>query len=98
MEAQKNEERASWYASAEHNIDKYTPYIVYGQTYNDNDKTGNSVTLGLRYDLFYNVSINAEWQYFKAYNGSTGAFSLEPWTPLEDKDANLYTIMVNFVF
>ncbi|MDR9826452.1 sulfate ABC transporter permease [Vibrio sp. FNV 38] len=97
IEAQKNEERASWYTSAEYNLDKFTPYAVFGQQYyDDNKKAGNSFTMGVRYDLFYNVSLNAEWQSFRAYNTSTGAFSgtEQP----EDTSANMYTIMVNFVF
>ncbi|WP_394242395.1 sulfate ABC transporter permease [Vibrio astriarenae] len=97
MEAQKNEERASWYTGLEYNFNKFTPYTLFGQQYYEDDKkAGNSFTLGVRYDLLYNVSLNAEWQSFKAYNTSTGAFSgtEQP----EDNSANMYTIMVNFVF
>ncbi|MGR5169378.1 sulfate ABC transporter permease [Vibrio astriarenae] len=96
IEAQKNEDRASWYTGFEYNLDKFTPYGLYGQQYNDTDKTGNSFTLGVRYDLLYNVSLNAEWQSFRAYNGSTGPFSATE-AP-DDTSANMFTIMVNFVF
>ncbi|MGR5253811.1 sulfate ABC transporter permease [Vibrio astriarenae] len=96
IEAQKNEQRGSWYTGIEYNLDKFTPYGIFGQQYLDDKKAGNSFTLGLRYDLFYNVSLNAEWQSFRAYNGSTGAFSATE--PPSDTSANMYTIMVNFVF
>ncbi|GAL20648.1 ABC-type sulfate transport system permease component [Vibrio maritimus] len=43
----------------------------------------------------YNVSLNAEWQRFNAVGGQTGPFISSPGT---DTDANMYTIMVNFVF
>lgn len=97
LEAQKNEERASWYTAVEYNIDKFTPYAVFGQQYTDDKKSGNSFALGARYDVLSNVSINAEWQRFKAHNGYIGAFST-PRGPVSEPEANLYTIMLNFVF
>ncbi|MDN2483083.1 sulfate ABC transporter permease [Vibrio agarivorans] len=100
LEMQKNEKRGSWYAGADYNLDKFTPYVIYGQTYNDKDKAGNSYTIGVRYDLMYNISINAEWQYLSSFNGSTGPFvkPLPPGVDFDQSSANLYTIMVNFVF
>jgi hypothetical protein len=97
MEAQKNEQRGSWYIGAEYNLGKLTPYSYFGQQYVDDEKSSNSFMLGARYDLLYNVSINAEWQTFKTHTGS-GAFTLGPGDELEDSTANMYTIMVNFVF
>ncbi|WP_394149778.1 porin [Vibrio maritimus] len=101
-EGQKNDLSSSWYASAAYRISQFTPYLVYGETYSegsDNNpyegKTGDSWTLGLRYDLLYNVSLNAEWQRFNAVNGQSGPFIQ---SPEQDTDANMYTIMVNFVF
>ncbi|MGR5091785.1 porin [Vibrio maritimus] len=101
-EGQKNDLSSSWYASAAYRISQFTPYLVYGETYSegsDNNpyegKTGDSWTLGLRYDLLYNVSLNAEWQRFNAVGGQAGPFISSPGT---DTDANMYTIMVNFVF
>jgi hypothetical protein len=101
-EAQKNDLSSSWYASAAYRIDQFTPYVIYGETYSESSennsykgKTGDSWTLGLRYDLLYNVSLNAEWQTLNAVNGQTGPFIQ---SPKQDTNANLYTIMVNFVF
>ncbi|MFA0086863.1 sulfate ABC transporter permease [Vibrio sp. 10N.261.51.F12] len=95
-EGQKNDLSMAWYGSAAYKISDFTPYVVYGQDFDgDNDKTGASTTLGLRYDLLYNVSLNTEWQYFNTYNGGNGAFVDNP-SP--DTDANLYTVMLNFVF
>ncbi|GAL24533.1 ABC-type sulfate transport system permease component [Vibrio variabilis] len=96
-EGQKNDLGSSWYGSAAYRVQKFTPYVVYGQTYRDasegnsyKGKTGDSWTLGLRYDVLYNVSINAEWQRFESFgiddNGDTnsGPFIDSPGT---DTDA-----------
>ena len=93
-EIQKNNRTSSWYASAQHRIDNLTPYLVYGQQYNEEDLSGESVTTGIRYDLRYNLSINGEWQYFQAKNGLDGAFVAKP----VKSNAQLYTVMINFVF
>ncbi len=86
---------SSWYVSASYNLDKLTPYVTYGQRYNISDnKAGRSYLAGLRYDLHYNVSLNAEWQHYKTYPNATGAFISSP----ADRSANLYTVMLNFVF
>ncbi|MGF1749946.1 sulfate ABC transporter permease [Vibrio cionasavignyae] len=95
-EGQKNDLAMAWYGMAAYRISAFTPYAVYGQEYDeDNNKTGASTTLGLRYDVRYNVSVNAEWQKFDAYDNARGAFVS---SPRVDTDANLYTVMVNFVF
>lgn len=107
-EGQKNDLGSSWYGSVAYRVQKFTPYISYGQTYaeaSDNSsfdgKTGDSWTLGLRYDVLYNVSVNAEWQRFESFGvGDTGQTNRGPFidSPGSDTDANMYTIMVNFVF
>ncbi|GAM62076.1 ABC-type sulfate transport system [Vibrio ishigakensis] len=95
VEGQTNDIASSWYAQSSYHIDRFTPYFIYGQTFNaDDDKVGDSYLLGLRYDVHFNVSINAEWQYFNAYRGASGAFVSTP----EEDSANLYTVMLNFVF
>jgi len=93
--------RSTWYASAAYRIDKVVPYVVYGEnkakmtrTTRFDGKSGSSFVLGLRYDFMYNVSINAEWQKFKSFGGQRGAFIETPTEP----DADLYTVMVSFVF
>lgn len=94
-EGQTSDISTSWYAAASYNLNKFTPYVVYGQQFDDNEKkTGDSVLTGLRFDVDYNVSVNAEWQHFNAFNNDSGAFSLPP----ADTNANLYTVMLNFVF
>lgn len=99
-ELQKNDRSSAWYSSLQHRIDNFTPYLVYGQQYNEEVqenkrvREGESVTAGVRYDLRYNLSLNAEWQYFHTEKGYDGAFIDVPTKP----NANLYTVMVNFVF
>ncbi|MDF2152232.1 porin [Vibrio sp. CAU 1672] len=94
-EGQVNDVVNAWYVSASYNINSFTSYMMYGQQLSaDEAQTGSSYGLGLRYDLLYNVSLNAEWQYFKARDDEYGAFIYVP----EDNDANLYTLMMSFVF
>ncbi|KII75417.1 hypothetical protein [Vibrio renipiscarius] len=99
-ELQKSDRTASWYVSAQYRLNTLTPYLVYGQQYNEviNEKgrvrEGESVTAGLRYDVRYNISINGEWQYFHTENNGEGAFVQTPDKPT----GQLYTLMVNFVF
>ncbi|WP_077341346.1 sulfate ABC transporter permease [Pseudocolwellia agarivorans] len=93
--------RSTWYASAAYRLNKFVPYIQYGEnrakitsvsTYDD--KSGSSFVMGLRYDLLYNVSLNIEWQKFKSFGEQRGSFVETPNKP----EADLYTLMFNFVF
>ena len=99
-EIQKNDRTFAWYSSLQYRIEKFTPYLVYGQQYNEEDKDkkrineGESVAMGLRYDLRYNLSINGEWQYFHSESGYDGAFIDIP----EKRSGQMYTLMLNFVF
>lgn len=94
-ESQTSDISTSWYAAASYNVNKFTPYAIYGQQFdNKESKTGDSYLLGIRYDIDYNISLNAEWQYFNAFGDGLGAFSSQP----DDASANMYTIMLNFVF
>lgn len=100
-EIQYNDVRSTWYTSAAYRINKLVPYIVYGENHAKpteinpfNGKTGSSVTLGMRYDIKYNLSMNIDWQQFKSFEEQRGSFVEVPQKP----DANLYTIMFNFVF
>ncbi|MCQ1059233.1 porin [Photobacterium sp. ZSDE20] len=100
-EVQTDDVQTNWYVSAAYNINKFTPYLVYGESH-DRRKT-NSVTAGVRYDLTHTVSLNAEWQGIymnrKDYNdGNSGQFISPPILYNEDKDAQLYTLMLNFIF
>ncbi|EGU31242.1 hypothetical protein VII00023_19990 [Vibrio ichthyoenteri ATCC 700023] len=99
-ELQKNDRSSAWYSSLQYRIYDFIPYVVYGQQYNEEVqessriREGESVTAGVRYDLRYNLSLNAEWQYFHTEKGYDGAFIDVPSKPT----AQLYTIMINFVF
>lgn len=93
--------RSTWYASVAYRMDKFVPYVVYGENKakvtrisNFDGKSGSSFVMGLRYDLMYNVSINVEWQKFKSFGEQRGSFVERPKEP----DADLYTLMFSFVF
>jgi opacity protein-like surface antigen len=101
----------NWYAQAAYNYKIVTPYISYGHKYQQLPKVmgidfgkekSHSITTGIRFDVTANISINTEYQYTKVdqsnqklpigYGQFTKAFVLG-----ESKDANLYTLMVNFI-
>jgi hypothetical protein len=93
--------QTNWYASASYNIDKFTPYLVYGESHQR--RKSNSITTGVRYDITHTISVNAEWQNIfmdsEDYNAmNSGQFVAPPISYGEDKDAQLYTVMLNFVF
>ncbi|CAH0528680.1 sulfate ABC transporter permease [Vibrio hippocampi] len=100
-EGQYNDLTKSWYTGAAYRMGKFTPYTQFGQKYARSTstsiydgKTGESWLLGVRYDVMYSVSINAEWQTFSAFGGQSGPFVETP----VDSDADMFTVMVNFVF
>ncbi|GAB2651255.1 sulfate ABC transporter permease [Vibrio panuliri] len=94
-EAQKNDRNYSWYLLASNRIEQWTPYISFAQQLNNDDGlNGQSVRVGTRYDIHYNVSLNLEWQQFYANDQQTGEFIATP----NEQDANLFTVMLNFVF
>lgn len=94
-EAQKNDRTYSWYILTSARFNALTPYVSFAQQYNDDNKLdGDSIMLGARYDLLYNISINAEWQHFRAKEGQNGSFIDQP----NHTNADLYTLMINFVF
>ncbi|WP_260261421.1 porin [Vibrio intestinalis] len=95
FEAERNDRTTAWYTAVDYSYNKLTPYLVYGQLYDqDEEKASDSVTLGVRYDIIPTVSVNAEWQSLHGEDGRRGPFVETP----QDLDANLFTIMVNFVF
>lgn len=100
-EMQTDSIQSNWYVSGAYHLDKFTPYLVYGESHHR--RKTNSVTAGLRYDITYSISLNAEWQ--GVYMASddydkyqTGQFVIPPKLTGEDKDAQVYTLMLNFVF
>lgn len=93
--------RSTWYASASYRMGKFSPYVLYGETktkrtdITDFDgKSGSSFVTGVRYDIRYNLSVNLEWQGFKSFGNQRGSFVSTP----KDPDADLVTLMFNFVF
>ncbi|MCW8330215.1 porin [Photobacterium sp. SDRW27] len=100
-EVQTDNIQSNWYVSGAYHFDKFTPYLVYGESHHR--RKTNSVTAGLRYDITYSISINAEWQgvYMTSSDYDkfqTGQFVIPPKLTGEDKDAQLYTLMLSFVF
>jgi len=100
-EIQTDKIQSNWYVSGAYNYEMFTPYLVYGESHHR--RQTNSLTAGLRYDITYSISLNAEWQGIymdsSSYDKfSTGAFITPPKLTGEDKDAQLYTLMLNFVF
>ncbi|NLS12022.1 sulfate ABC transporter permease [Vibrio sp. SM6] len=94
LEGQKNRYLSSWYAGVQYHWQAVIPYFYYSQQYGENDKkSGENYLLGIRYDIDYYISLNAEWQRFFADDGR-GSFVESP----SKKDADLYTVMINFVF
>lgn len=84
----------NWYSSLAYNIDKFTPYVTYAESHHS--QKNNSLLLGVRYDLTTTVSLNAEWKYTDANGGSNGELIKNP--DDGDLDAQLYTLMLNFIF
>ncbi|CAG23026.1 porin [Photobacterium profundum] len=100
-EVETDEIQTNWYTSASYNIDKFTPYMVYGESHQR--RKSNSITTGVRYDITHSISVNAEWQNIfmdrEDYNaGNSGQFVTPPIAYGEDKDVQLYTVMLNFIF
>ena len=100
-EAQFNSIRSSWYTNLTYRMNALSPYITYGENHvkktvatDFEGKTGSSFLIGVRYDIKYNVSMNIEWQQFKSFGGERGPFVEVP----VDNDANLYSLVLNFVF
>lgn len=84
----------NWYTSLAYNIDDFTPYFTYAESHHS--QKNNSLLFGVRYDLTTTVSLNAEWKYTDANGGSNGELITVPVDG--DTDAQLYTLMVNFIF
>lgn len=93
--------RDSWYVSAAYRINKFVPYAIYGENHAKitsttafDGKTGSSTSFGLRYDIEFNLSMNIELQKFHSFGGERGSFVQTP----NERDADVYTLMLNYVF
>ncbi|MGF1726204.1 hypothetical protein [Photobacterium nomapromontoriensis] len=100
-EAQIDKLQSSWYFSSAYNFGEFTPYAVYGESHHR--RKTQSVTAGLRYDITHTISLNAEWQGIYMQRSdydqfNTGQFITSPKLTDESKDAQIYTLMINFVF
>ncbi|WP_117236350.1 porin [Vibrio maerlii] len=96
IEGQRNRVSKSWYTNVQTTFHSLIPYVQYGEIYGeDNDKSSDSFTAGLRYNLRPSVSLNAEWQYFDTVEEGSRRGSF---TTGFGQSANLYTIMLNYVF
>ncbi|WP_392339835.1 hypothetical protein [Moritella marina] len=84
----------NWYSSLAYNMDKFTPYVTYAESHHN--QKNNSLLFGVRYDLTTTISLNAEWKYTDANSGDNGELIADPVDG--DLDAQLYTVMVNFIF
>ncbi|EDM67249.1 hypothetical protein PE36_12422 [Moritella sp. PE36] len=84
----------NWYSSLAYNIDEFTPYVTYAESHHTNKN--NSLLLGTRYDLTTTISLNAEWKYTNPNGGDNGELITDPTDG--DTDAQLYTLMLNFIF
>jgi hypothetical protein len=84
----------NWYSNLAYNYNSLTPYITYAESHHN--LKNKSILAGVRFDLTNTVSLNAEWQYTDAKSGNTGQFVMQP-SP-EDTDAQLFTLMLNFIF
>ena len=100
-EGQTDSTQSNWYVSGAYQFDRLAPYLVYGESHHR--RKTSSVTAGLRYDITYSISINAEWQgiymdseHYESFG--TGQFVTPPKLTGEDKDAQLYSLMLNFIF
>lgn len=93
--------QSNWYLSAAYSWQDFTPYVVYEESHQRRKTKG--ATIGVRYDVTSSISLNAEWQgvYMKRSDyeqGDIGQFIYPPVVAGEDKDANIYTLMLNFIF
>ncbi|MGF1688384.1 porin [Photobacterium japonica] len=93
--------QSNWYVSAAYTWDKFTPYAVYEESHQRRKTRG--ATLGVRYDVTPTISLNGEWQgvYMRSADYDQfdiGQFIAPPKVSGEDKDANVYTLMLNFIF
>ncbi|RTZ17936.1 sulfate ABC transporter permease [Vibrio aquaticus] len=97
IEGQMNDLSSSFYIMGEHHFRMFTPYLTYGMELSSSEhKESDSYLIGARVNVLDNVSLNLEWQYFEVYKGN-GPFMTLDVIP-QDRTAQLYTVMLSFVF
>jgi hypothetical protein len=98
----------NWYTQAAYSLDAWTPYVSYAQKNNtgNNANSNHSVTTGLRFDITPMISLNLEYQrvMMRDYKepsltnpSPTNGQFLEWFSDPNNRDANVYTLMVNFI-
>jgi len=102
-EAYYSEDNFNWYSQVAYSIDKFTPYIAYAEKTHDRVGTKNNnytITTGLRFDLTANTSINLEYQKMVPNDYDASIFGVGQFTKpfiSTDCDAEVFTLMVNFI-
>ncbi|GLS92381.1 hypothetical protein GCM10007916_34520 [Psychromonas marina] len=91
-----------WYAQLSYRFNKLSPYANYGQMHSvgsGRENSSRAITAGLRYDFTPNISMNLEYQkaFTENYFPSTSGQFTETFAPGSDTDANIYTLMLNFI-
>ncbi|WP_070972042.1 hypothetical protein [Vibrio sonorensis] len=93
-----DEFHANWYTSLAYNIEKWTPYITYGQGRRTNQS--NSYLVGTRYDVTPNINLNLEWQYFHGPDHVITSQFAVPQNPAKPfvTSVNLFSLGLTFTF
>lgn len=103
-EAYYSEDNFNWYTQVIYHFNKLTPYLSYAQknSHGATDENENqSITAGLRFDFTPTISANLEYQhvitddYTPSPLSGSGQFT-KPFTS-SDIDANVYTLIFNFI-
>ncbi len=56
----------AYYLGGVYNRDEFSTYAVFGETYDTTTSSGDEWTLGLRYNIQPNLSLNLEWTHYRA--------------------------------
>jgi len=94
----------NWYTQLAYSVNQFTPYVSYGEMNSigsaeeDNNYT---VTAGLRIDFTPSVSMNLEYQHSASDDAASTLYGkgqfIEYLSSNEKTDANVYTLMFNFI-
>nr|WP_086941028.1 porin family protein [Thaumasiovibrio occultus] len=98
----------SAYVSAIYHYDNWSPYLIYGKRWGekyegDNPNAslynhGDSITVGLRYDIQPNLSVVGEWQHTYAETNYRGSFTSSNVSDRTDNRANIVTLGLSYSF